>query len=68
MRWLADEISPDTYLNLMSQYRPDHRVGAIGRDGRPKYSEIDRCPTTGELEAAHRAARAAGLWRFDPRV
>ncbi len=68
MRWLAEEISPDTYLNLMGQYRPDYEVGAIGRDGCPRYSEIDRRPTTGELEAAYRAARTAGLWRFDLRT
>jgi putative pyruvate formate lyase activating enzyme len=68
MRWLADEISPDTYLNLMAQYQPDYRVGNIGRDGRPKYSEIDRCPSTAELEAAYRAAHTAGLWRFDLRT
>jgi putative pyruvate formate lyase activating enzyme len=67
-RWLAEEISPDTYLNLMGQYRPDYEVGAIGRDGRPRYSEIDRRPTTGELKAAYRAAHSAGLWRLDPRT
>jgi putative pyruvate formate lyase activating enzyme len=66
-RWLAEEISPDTYLNLMGQYRPDYEVGAVRRDGRPRHSEIDRRPTAEELEAAYRTARAAGLWRFDPR-
>ncbi|MBW2542005.1 MAG: radical SAM protein [Deltaproteobacteria bacterium] len=64
-RWLADEISPDTYLNLMGQYRPEYEVGAIGSDGRPKHAEIRRRPTAGEMEAAYRVARDAGLWRFD---
>jgi len=27
-RWLADEISPDTYLNVMGQYRPDYEASA----------------------------------------
>lgn len=26
-RWLADEISPDTYVNIMGQYRPEYEVG-----------------------------------------
>jgi putative pyruvate formate lyase activating enzyme len=67
LQWLADEISPDTYVNLMGQYRPDHEVGELARDGRPKYAEIDRRPDAAELSAAHAAARAAGLWRLDPR-
>jgi putative pyruvate formate lyase activating enzyme len=67
LRWLADEISPDTYVNLMDQYHPDYEVGAIARDGRPKYAEIARRPSPEELAAAHAAARDAGLWRLDTR-
>jgi len=26
VRWIADELGPDTYLNLMAQYRPEHRA------------------------------------------
>ena len=66
--WLAKELSPDTYVNVMSQYRPDHRVGTEGLDGRPRYTEIDRAPSAGEVAAAFRAARRHGLWRFDRRV
>ncbi len=65
--WLAEEISPDTYLNLMGQYHPDYEVGRIVRDGRIQHAEIDRRPTRRELEDARAAARAAGLWRFDTR-
>jgi len=65
--WLADQVSPDTYLNVMGQYRPDHQVGQRGRDGRLQYPDIDRRPTAAELAAAEAAARAAGLWRFDAR-
>ncbi len=68
-RWLAEELSPDTFVNIMAQYRPEHKVGRIattGPDaGQPKYVEIDRRPTSAELEAAYQAAREAGLWRFD---
>ena len=68
-RWLAEEVSPDTFVNIMAQYRPHHKVGRIaaaGPDaGQPKYVEINRRPTPVELEAAYQAAREAGLWRFD---
>jgi putative pyruvate formate lyase activating enzyme len=67
LRWLADEISPDTYVNVMAQYRPEHEVERIAKDGRVKYPEIARSPTAREIEAAVRAAHAAGLWRLDAR-
>jgi putative pyruvate formate lyase activating enzyme len=65
--WLATEVSPDTYLNIMGQYRPDYQVGGIARDGTPKYADISRSPTQDEMLRAHEAARRAGLWRFDTR-
>ncbi len=68
MKWLAEEISPDTYVNIMGQYRPDYEVGQVARDGKTKYAEIDRTPARRELEDAYRVARAAGLWRFDVRA
>jgi putative pyruvate formate lyase activating enzyme len=66
-KWLAEEVSPDTYVNIMRQYRPDYEVGQIVRDG-PKYAAINRKPTPIELDQAYEAARSAGLWRFDERV
>jgi putative pyruvate formate lyase activating enzyme len=66
-RFLAQEVSPDTYLNLMAQYQPQFEVGAPGKDGAPRYAEINRRPSAEEMRAAHAAARAAGLWRFDVR-
>jgi putative pyruvate formate lyase activating enzyme len=60
LRWLAAHISPDTYVNIMGQYGPDHRV-----PGSPRYADIDRRPTTDELSGARRAAAAAGLHRLD---
>ncbi|MCI0408166.1 MAG: radical SAM protein [Acidobacteria bacterium] len=65
--WLAREVSPDTYVNLMDQYRPEFQVGARGKEGGPQYAEINRSPTSEEIDLAHAAARAAGLWRFDER-
>jgi putative pyruvate formate lyase activating enzyme len=68
MRWLADEISPDTYVNVMNQYQPQYQVGEIARDGKPRYASIDRRPSAGEIAAARSAAREAGLNRLDARV
>jgi putative pyruvate formate lyase activating enzyme len=66
-RWLADEVSPDTYVNIMGQYRPEHEVGQLAADGSRKYAEINRRPTRDELTEAYQLAREAGLWRFDER-
>jgi putative pyruvate formate lyase activating enzyme len=62
-RWLAEELSPDTYVNVMGQYRPDHKVRTTTR-----YEDIARTPLPAEMDAAFSAARAAGLWRIDRRV
>jgi putative pyruvate formate lyase activating enzyme len=60
--WLAQEISPNTYVNIMDQYRPVHHVRRL-----EKYEAISRRPNNTELNAAKRCAREAGLWRFDER-
>ncbi len=60
--WLAGELSVDTYVNVMGQYRPEHRVL-----GNQRYLEIDRRPTQREVLTAYELARQAGLWRFDER-
>jgi putative pyruvate formate lyase activating enzyme len=60
--WLADEISPDTFVNIMDQYRPQHQVGTSS-----KYDAINRRPSGAELDQAYVAGRQAGLWRFDKR-
>ncbi|MDH3260561.1 MAG: radical SAM protein [Acidimicrobiia bacterium] len=62
LQWLAEEISPNTYVNIMDQYRPDHRVS-----GHPRYVDIDRRVSRDEVDAAFVAARRAGLWRLDRR-
>lgn len=61
-RWLAREISPNTYVNLMDQYYP---AGAVLTTGR--YPELQRRLTRAEYQRARAIARAEGLWRFDER-
>ncbi len=60
--WLAESLSPDTYVNIMGQYRPEHRVPS-----NPRYHDIDRRPTRKEMATAYEAAARAGLHRFDER-
>ncbi|MDX1631636.1 MAG: radical SAM protein [Thermoanaerobaculia bacterium] len=67
-RWISEELGPDTYVNVMGQYRPEHQTGDTWRDGRPRYAEIDRRPRDEELHSATRVAREAGLYRLDRRA
>jgi putative pyruvate formate lyase activating enzyme len=62
--WLATELSRDTYLNIMAQYRPAFRVGEASREGARSFPEIGRPVEESEIDAARDAAREAGLWRF----
>lgn len=57
LAFLAREISPDTYLNIMDQYRPCYRAG----DSPP----LDRRPTRAEFRAALDLAEKYGLHRLD---
>lgn len=66
-RWLSEELSPDTYVNIMGQYHPAYEVGRPSANGDGKHSEINRRPDSRELRSARHAARDAGLWRFDER-
>ena len=59
MRFLADEISPDTYLNIMDQYHPCARAA--------DYPEINRAITAEEYQQARELARRVGLHRLDER-
>ena len=66
LEWLARELSPDTYVNVMAQYRPAGRVGEPKGSAR-LFPEIGRRPRAVEIEAAYEAGRRGGLWRFDER-
>jgi putative pyruvate formate lyase activating enzyme len=59
LRFVANELGPDTYVNLMGQYRP------AGRSER--YEEINRRPYPEELGRAFEIADGLGLRRLDPR-
>lgn len=68
MRFLADEISKDTYVNVMDQYRPDFTVGKgekRARLGVTKYEDIDRPVRAEETVAVVEHAKKCGLWRFE---
>lgn len=58
-RFLAQEVSTNTYINVMNQYRPCYKAG--------HYPELNRSPTRRELEDARRAVQDAGLHRLDRR-
>lgn len=56
MKFLAEELSPDTYVNVMDQYRPCYQAFS--------HPPLDRRITTGEFEDAIRLAKEAGLHRL----
>ena len=58
VRFLRDEISPNTYINVMAQYRPCYRAHEL--------PPLDRSITNQEYAEAVRLAQEAGL-RLDER-
>ena len=62
VRWLAGELSPDTYVNVMDQYYPAWKAKTEA-----KFSNINREIRQTEFEQALAYARDAGLWRLDRR-
>ncbi len=57
MRFISKEISPDTYINIMDQYRPCYMAS--------KFPPLDRRITSEEYEEGLRMAVEEGLKRFD---
>lgn len=57
MRFLVQEISPNTYVNIMDQYRPCGDAH--------KYPPINRCITIDEYKEAINLAKEEGIIRFD---
>jgi putative pyruvate formate lyase activating enzyme len=53
VRWVVDHLGPDTYVNLMAQYRPEHRAS--------EYPSISRRLTREEWRQAVKWAEEAGL-------
>jgi putative pyruvate formate lyase activating enzyme len=60
LRWIADELSPNSYVNLMDQYRPAWKVGG------ERFRELNRRVSASEFREARAFALALGL-RLDER-
>ncbi len=59
MKFLADTISRETYINVMDQYRPCYRAG--------EFPEINRSLHAAEYDRAMELARKTGLHRLEKR-
>jgi putative pyruvate formate lyase activating enzyme len=57
VRWVAEQLSTDTYVNIMAQYRPEHKAF--------DYPEISRRIANAEWHQALKWARDAGLTNLD---
>lgn len=57
VQFVANKLSPATYVNIMAQYRPEHTAKGI--------PELARRITSAEYSQAIRWAREAGLTRLD---
>jgi putative pyruvate formate lyase activating enzyme len=55
--FLSQEISPDTYLNIMAQYRPCYQASTV--------TEISRPVNASEFREAINLARHYGIHRLD---
>lgn len=64
LRWLAETLGTDTYVNVMDQYRPDYRV--VREPGR--WPQLERGITSDERRRALAVAHAVGLHRMDRRL
>jgi putative pyruvate formate lyase activating enzyme len=59
LRWIAGELGPDTYVDVMAQFYPAGRTG--------EFPEIDRHLYRSEFERALEIADGLGLRRLDRR-
>lgn len=57
LRFIATSVSQNSYINLMTQYRPEYKAG--------KYPEINYRPEPVEFDRVRSAAIRLGLHRFD---
>lgn len=56
MRFIAQELSKDSYVNVMAQYRPEYKAY--------QYPMLNRPPTAEEYQEAVEMAKKEGLHRF----
>jgi len=61
LAWIAGELGPETYVNLMDQYYP------AGKVEQGKFPELERRLTSLEFARARAMARELGLRRLDGR-
>jgi putative pyruvate formate lyase activating enzyme len=61
LEWIARELGPDTYVNLMDQYYP------AGKVSEASFPELNRRLTSAEFAEARRIAADLGLRRLDRR-
>lgn len=61
MRFIADEISRDSYVNIMAQYHPAWRAAEGGRS--PVLAALQRPITAREYAYAVQCAKESGLSR-----
>ena len=59
VHWVANSLSPDTYVNIMAQYRVDYKAF--------DYEQIARAITSEEYVEAMEWAKEAGLTNLDSR-
>jgi len=57
IEWIAENLPKETYVNIMSQYRPMHKAF--------EYPDISRRITRKEYEEAVKSAKDAGLTNLD---
>lgn len=57
VNFLVNEVSPDTYVNIMAQYHPCHKAF--------QFPSLSRRTSAGEFQEAVTLARQAGLCRLD---
>jgi putative pyruvate formate lyase activating enzyme len=79
LTYVAEELGPDTYVDLMAQYYPAGLVGRgpggsrsepaspVGKEIKDGYEEIDRRLWRDEFEHAVEFGRSLGLRRLDRR-
>jgi putative pyruvate formate lyase activating enzyme len=63
MEFIAKELSPDSYVNIMDQYRP---MWKVLEDDQPLYRKLRRRVTGKEYSEAVKVAKQAGLHRGIP--
>lgn len=66
VRWLSGSVSKDTFVHIMEQFHPRAHVGKKRRGSgeEKRYADINRAVNEDEMSVVVKAAKEAGLWRF----